>query len=102
MDLTQKHFQSVFDRIVDEFKGVSAASTKIGLNGYQHVQRWRFQAVPLHHCPTIEWCSEGRLTCEQIRPDVIWVRKRDVRGWPNKLGRPLVFFEPKAVEDIAA
>lgn len=38
----------------------------------QAVSQWK--KVPLDHCPAIETATDGRLTCEQMRPDVQWQR----------------------------
>lgn len=45
--------------------------------------------VPAERCPDIEFSTSGQVTCEELRPDLCWVRVPD-KKWPNKAGRPLV------------
>lgn len=45
--------------------------------------------APSDRCPAIERAEEGRTTCEQLRPDIKWVRVPDPM-WPwHPAGRPL-------------
>jgi len=45
--------------------------------------------VPVARCPRLELASGGKVTVEQMRPDVQWRRMKD-REWPHPQGRPLV------------
>ena len=45
--------------------------------------------VPPARCPAIELATAGRVTCEEMRPDITWARIKDA-GWPNAAGRPLI------------
>ncbi|WP_336606339.1 transcriptional regulator [Calidifontimicrobium sp. SYSU G02091] len=45
--------------------------------------------VPPDRCPAIERATGGEVTCEQLRPDVRWVRVRDP-SWPHPEGRPCI------------
>ena len=45
--------------------------------------------LPEDRAPSIERVTEGRVTCEQMRPDVTWVRVPDV-DWPHPAGRPCI------------
>ena len=45
--------------------------------------------APQQRCPSIERASDAEVTCEQLRPDVRWVRVPDA-GWPHPGGRPLI------------
>lgn len=45
------------------------------------------RSVPVDRCPEIERGSNGRVSCEQLRPDVVWVRVPDPL-WPHQGGRP--------------
>lgn len=45
--------------------------------------------LPDVHCPQLEFSSKGAATCEEMRPDIAWVRVPDPT-WPNPAGRPLV------------
>jgi DNA-binding transcriptional regulator YdaS (Cro superfamily) len=39
----------------------------------QHVWKWlRMQSVPADRCPDIEYATAGKVTCEELRPDVKW------------------------------
>lgn len=49
----------------------------------------RPRQVPAPRCVAIELATDGAVTCEEMRPDVLWVRMRD-RKWPHPKGRPLV------------
>lgn len=45
--------------------------------------------APPDRCPAIERAEEGRVTCEQLRPDVVWRRLPDP-NWPwHPAGRPV-------------
>jgi hypothetical protein len=51
---------------------------------------WRKRGVPPDRCPAIERGTNGRYTCEQLRPDVHWVRIPDPQ-WPwHAEGRPCI------------
>lgn len=45
--------------------------------------------TPPDRCPAIELATGGAVTCEQLRPDVRWVRVPDP-GWPHPGGRPCI------------
>ena len=47
----------------------------------QAVCFWRDgrRALPAEHCPTLERLNEGRIRCEDMRPDVDWAY---LRGTP--------------------
>ncbi len=45
--------------------------------------------APVERCPAIEHATAGSVTCEQLRPDVRWVRVPDPT-WPHPDGRPCV------------
>ncbi len=46
--------------------------------------------LPEAHCPPLERATEGRIKCEDIRPDITWVRVKD-KSWPwHAKGKPLV------------
>ena len=36
--------------------------------------------VPTNHCPEIERITEGKVTCEELRPDVNWGVLRNSKG----------------------
>lgn len=45
--------------------------------------------LPPDRCPAIERATEGRVTVEQLRPDVRWHRVPDP-AWPHPDGRPTI------------
>jgi DNA-binding transcriptional regulator YdaS (Cro superfamily) len=46
--------------------------------------------IPLPRCPAIERETAGAVTCEELRPDVAWMRIRDADWRWHPKGRPLV------------
>lgn len=57
----------------------------------QNVDHWRKSgAVPAERCPAIERAVQGKVLCEELRPDLSWVRVPDP-DWPwHPLGRPCI------------
>lgn len=53
--------------------------------------------VPPEHCPAIERATAGRVTADELRPDVIWVRVPDPE-WPHPAGRPCIDVAAPALE----
>ena len=51
--------------------------------------------IPSERCPFIERAVFGRVTCEQMRPDVRWQRVPDA-AWPHADGRPCIDVVPAA------
>lgn len=45
--------------------------------------------LPAEHAPSIERATAGRVTCEELRPDVHWQRVPDP-DWPHPGGRPCI------------
>lgn len=57
--------------------------------------------MPADKAVAIELATDGAVTCEEMRPDVLWVRMRD-RKWPHPKGRPLVDLRiPKPAQEAA-
>lgn len=56
--------------------------------------------LPPKYAPGIELASAGRITCEQLRDDLVWVRVPDAT-WPHAEGRPCLDFAalPAATAD---
>ena len=45
--------------------------------------------LPPRRCPALEQASSGAMTCEELRPDLVWQRLPDA-AWPwHPQGRPL-------------
>lgn len=57
----------------------------------QLVWQWAngVKPVPADRCPSIERESEGAVPCEELRPDVRWIRVPDA-AWPHPEGRPCI------------
>jgi DNA-binding transcriptional regulator YdaS (Cro superfamily) len=64
----------------------------------QHVEHWlRAGRVPAERCPLIERATNGRIRCEDLRPDVAWdvlrmqageaCHKADPTKWDGKTER---------------
>lgn len=45
--------------------------------------------LPPDRCPSVERATSGKVTVEQLRPDIRWHRVPDP-DWPHPLGRPLI------------
>ena len=51
-------------------------------------------------CPDVERASRAQITCEDLRPDLRWVRVPDVT-WPHIFGRPCLDIAAPAREEAA-
>lgn len=71
---------------VKDLGGPSAVARALGLSS-PTVCGW--SKIPEWHCPALEREHEGRVTVEEMRPDVPWLRVPDP-DWPHKAGRPVV------------
>lgn len=69
--------------------GVSELARKVGV-AQGAVSNWRKRGrIPPRNCPAIEAAVTGAVVCEQMRPDLRWVRVPD-EAWPwHPAGRPL-------------
>lgn len=56
--------------------------------------------IPDDKCPPTERATEGKVTCEELRPDLKWVRVQDA-GWPHPCGRPLLDFAQTPIAEPA-
>lgn len=54
--------------------GQAAVATACGLPDRRHVWPWfnTSRRVPAEHCPLIERATDGRVRCEDLRPDIAW------------------------------
>lgn len=61
------------------------------------LSHWRAgtEQLPAFRCPAIERATVGSVACEELRPDVQWVRIPD-KTLPHPKGRPLVDHTAKA------
>lgn len=46
----------------------------------QAVQQWFKRKTPIIRCPEIERITDGKVTCEELRPDVNWGVLRNSKG----------------------
>lgn len=74
--------------LIDRLGGPTAIARMCGIKP-PSVFEWRQRGIPPARCPAIERAIEGRMTCEELRPDVRWIRAPDP-DWPHPDGRPCV------------
>lgn len=80
-----------------------AIATALKLNEqyvYQCLTRRR--TTPTDWCPGMERASGGKLTCEQLRPDVVWTRLADSQWLWHPQGRPLLDVAASVADKQAA
>lgn len=51
--------------------GITSLAKHFGITSWA-VSRWRESGVPAERCPDIELLTGGKVTCEDLRPDVNW------------------------------
>lgn len=51
--------------------GVSHLAKHFGITAWA-VSKWKRSGVPVERCPDIELLTKGRVTCEDLRPDINW------------------------------
>lgn len=75
--------------------GQAALARGIGIRP-PSINEWISSGRPVPHerCPDIERVTEGKVACEELRPDLTWVRIPDP-DWPHPDGRPLVDYAAK-------
>jgi DNA-binding transcriptional regulator YdaS (Cro superfamily) len=78
------------DRAIGLCSGVGKLAEAIGV-GQSVISNWKARNTQIDpaYCARIERATSSAVTCEELRPDVKWVRVKD-KDWPNKSGRPLV------------
>lgn len=60
------------ERAVEICGSQAALAAKLNLR-QSHVSMWKARGnVPAEYCPSIERATDGRVRCEQLRPDVAW------------------------------
>lgn len=75
---------------VELIDGPSATATHLGMSPAA-VSQWLSgtRQTPPERCPDIERLCGGRITADQLRPDVRWQRVPDL-SWPHPDGRPCI------------
>jgi DNA-binding transcriptional regulator YdaS (Cro superfamily) len=58
----------------------------------QLIWQWRTgeRPVPMNRCPALEMATGGKVTCEELRPDLVWHRVKDRKWTWHPEGRPLI------------
>ncbi len=60
------------DRAIELFGSQAALAAQLNLR-QSHVAMWKHRrSVPAEYCPLIERATNGKVRCEQLRPDVAW------------------------------
>lgn len=65
--------QRAFDILGDKNGrgGITLLAKHFGVTPWA-VSRWRESGVPAKRCPDIELLTNGKVKCEDLRPDVNW------------------------------
>ena len=79
-------------QIIKSAGGVSRVDRALACSP-QVVGNWVKRGIPVDACPAIEQLTQGVVSVESMRPDVVWVRIYDPT-WPNALGRPCLDLVP--------
>lgn len=80
--------------LINELGGPSAVARMLNIKA-PSVLGWGGR-VPAERCPGIELAMAGKVTVEEIRPDVAWRRFSDPE-WPHPAGRPCIDVMARAV-----
>jgi DNA-binding transcriptional regulator YdaS (Cro superfamily) len=72
MDDLKPPYLLAAERAIDLLGGPVAAARRLEIERYQTVQSWLRNRVPAEYCPLIERATEGRVRCEELRPDIAW------------------------------
>jgi len=77
--------------VIEDLGGPAAVARLVNVKPPSVIE-WRRRGIPADRCPALERASQGKHTCEGMRPDVRWHRVADA-GWPwHPEGRPLIDF----------
>lgn len=72
----------MYSRAMDALvRAISLFETQVALAARLEVEpmtisQWKKRGVPEARCPDIEEATQGRVRCEELRPDVEWIRVR--------------------------
>lgn len=83
--------KSALNRAARVLGGQAALARVCGFADRRNVWPWfaTDRRIPAEHCPAIELATDGKVTCEQLRGDVVWARVHDT-DWPGANGRPTI------------
>ena len=73
--------------LISALGGPAAVARMVGIKA-PSVIGWNGR-IPPDRCSEIERRTEGKFTCEAMRPDVRWIRVPDA-AWPHPEGRPCI------------
>lgn len=73
--------------VIHALGGPSAVARILGIKA-PSVCGWGDRPPP-DRCPALERATSGRVTCEEMRPDIRWTRVPDPH-WPHPGGRPCI------------
>lgn len=86
--------------VIEDLGGPAAVARLVNVKPPSVIE-WRRRGIPADRCPALERASEGKHTCETMRPDVRWHRVADA-DWPwHPQGRPLMDVAAGVVRDAA-
>lgn len=63
--------QEALEKVFEIVGSKSAVAKHFGILPYA-VFKWQRSGVPAERCPDIEALTGGKVTCEELRPDVNW------------------------------
>lgn len=72
-------YDDAMSELILKLGGPTAVARMLGIKA-PSVIGWGGR-VPPDRCPAIERATGGAVTCEQLRPDVVWTRVPDL-AWP--------------------
>jgi len=79
---------SPIEKAVELSGGATRLASLLGVS-LQRLSNWGERGVPSGYCHAIELATGGRVTVEELRPDLPWGRMPDP-GWPVVGGRPVL------------
>lgn len=59
------------DRAIEHMGGATKLASLLQVS-VQRLMNWTTRGVPAERCPDIERATEGKVRCEELRPDVAW------------------------------
>lgn len=92
-------YYAVMTTIIHSLGGPTVVARMLGIK-VPSVIGWAGR-IPADRCPAIERAVAGRVTCEELRPDVRWQRVPDA-AWPHPGGRPCIDVAAPACTDTRA
>lgn len=83
-------YMDAITKAIDHFDSAADFASAVGVSPQFVSQiKGKDRRWPTERCPDVEKVTNGEVTCEELRPDLNWVRIPDA-SWPNPKGRPLV------------